>query len=32
VVPMTLISCALMLMVSLLTRAPSASTIQRYSL
>ena len=32
VVPMTLISCALMVMVSLVTRPPSESTIQRYSL
>jgi SSS family solute:Na+ symporter len=32
VVPMTLISGALMVVVSLLTRAPSESTIQRYSL
>jgi Na+/proline symporter len=32
VVPMTLVSCALMVGVSLVTRAPSASTIERYSL
>jgi SSS family solute:Na+ symporter len=31
VVPMTVISCLLMVGVSLLTRPPSASTIQRYS-
>ena len=30
VVPMTLISCALMVVVSLLTRPPSAATIARY--
>jgi solute:Na+ symporter, SSS family len=31
VVPMTLISCALMIVVSLTTRPPSAETIRRYS-
>jgi solute:Na+ symporter, SSS family len=31
VVPMTLISCALMIVVSLVTRPPSAETIRRYS-
>jgi SSS family solute:Na+ symporter len=30
VVPMTLISCVLMVVVSLLTRPPSAATIERY--
>jgi hypothetical protein len=30
VVPMTLISCALMIIVSLATRPPSAGTIARY--
>jgi solute:Na+ symporter, SSS family len=30
VVPMTLISCLLMIVVSLATRPPSASTIERY--
>ena len=32
VVPMTLISCALMIVVSLMTRPPSHETVQRYSL
>jgi len=32
VVPMTLISCALMIAVSLMTRPPAAATVQRYAL
>ena len=32
VVPMTLISCALMIVVSLMTRPPSRETVQRYAL
>jgi len=31
VVPMTLISCALMIVVSLMTRPPSNETIERYA-
>jgi len=30
VVPMTIISCLLMVVVSLMTRAPSAATLRRY--
>ena len=32
VVPMTLISCALMVVVSLVTPPPSAATVERYGL